>query len=48
MGTQKAIAAKIIAKKVDCVLTLKGNQGPLEADAALFSLTPCHCRLSVP
>ncbi|MFV0475860.1 MAG: ISAs1 family transposase [Pikeienuella sp.] len=36
MGTQKAIAGEIIARKADYVLALKANQGTLEADAALF------------
>lgn len=49
MGTQKEIATKIIAKKADYVLALKGNQSTLKNDAALFfadpALTadcPCH------
>lgn len=33
MGSQKAIAAKIITRKAEYVLALKGNQGTLEADA---------------
>lgn len=48
MGTQKEIAGKIIAKKADYVLALKGNQGTLEDDAALFFADPvlaadCPC-----
>jgi predicted transposase YbfD/YdcC len=35
MGTQKAIAAKIVAKKADYVLALKGNQSSLRDDVAL-------------
>lgn len=36
IGTQKDIAARIVAEKADYVLALKGNQGTLEEDAALF------------
>lgn len=36
MGCQRDIAAKIIDKKADYVLALKGNQGSLRADVALF------------
>lgn len=36
MGTQKAIAAKIIEKGGDYVLALKGNQSSLHEDAKLF------------
>ena len=36
MGTQKKIAAKIIAKKADYVLALKGNQGILKEDIELY------------
>lgn len=36
MGCQRAIAQKIIDKKADYVLALKGNQGTLCADADLF------------
>lgn len=48
MGTQKEIASKIIAKKADYVLALKGNQGTLEEDAARFFADPvlaadCPC-----
>jgi len=34
MGTQTSIAQKIIAKKADYVLALKGNQGQFHADVA--------------
>lgn len=48
MGTQKDIAARIVASKADYVLALKGNQGTLAADAALFFADPvlaadCPC-----
>lgn len=48
MGTQKNIADKIVAKKADYVLALKGNQGTLQEDAALFFSDPvlvadCPC-----
>jgi len=36
MGTQKEIATKIINKKADYVLALKGNQGTLHDDVKLF------------
>lgn len=36
MGTQKAIAAKIVEKDADYVLALKGNQTRLHEDARLF------------
>lgn len=36
MGTQKEIAARIVAGKGDYVLALKGNQGTLHEDVALF------------
>jgi len=36
MGCQRAIAEKIIAKKADYVLALKGNQGTLRDDVELF------------
>jgi len=36
MGCQREIAAKIIAKEADYVLTLKGNQGTLREDVGLF------------
>lgn len=40
MGTQKQIAAEIVAKKADYVLALKANQGMLEEDAELFFADP--------
>jgi predicted transposase YbfD/YdcC len=36
MGCQRDIAAKIIAKKADYILALKGNQGTLCEDVTLF------------
>lgn len=36
MGTQKRIAGKIIGRKADYVLALKGNQGSLREDVELF------------
>ena len=36
MGCQKEIARKIVAKKADYVLALKGNQGSLSEDVELF------------
>lgn len=36
MGTQKKVAEKIIGKKADYVLALKGNQGSLREDVELF------------
>jgi predicted transposase YbfD/YdcC len=36
MGCQRAIAAKILDKKADYVLALKGNQTSLYDDVALF------------
>lgn len=36
MGTQKAIAEKIRKKRADYVLALKGNQGSLYEDVALY------------
>ena len=54
MGTQKIIADRIVAKKADYVLALKGNQGTLEQDTALFfddpvlaAECPCHEETSV-
>jgi predicted transposase YbfD/YdcC len=44
MGTQKDIAAQIIKKKADYVLALKGNQGSLYEDAALFFADPVLAR----
>ncbi len=32
MGTQKEIAAAIVAKEADYVLALKGNQGSLQSE----------------
>jgi predicted transposase YbfD/YdcC len=43
MGTQKAIAARIVEKKADYLLALKGNQAGLFDDAKLF-LTDPACR----
>ncbi len=48
MGTQKEIAAKVVARKADYVLALKGNQGTLQDDVALFFADPvlsaeCPC-----
>lgn len=37
MGCQRDITARIIAKKADYVLALKGNQGSLHDDVALFA-----------
>ena len=53
MGTQKQIAAKIVGKKADYVLALKGNQGTLEEDVALFFDDPvlaadCSCHKQEP
>jgi len=36
MGCQRDIAAKIIEKKADYILALKGNQGTLREDVAVF------------
>lgn len=36
MGCQRAIAQKIVDKKADYILALKGNQGTLHDDVALF------------
>lgn len=36
MGTQKAIAKKIVEKKADYILALKGNQSSLNDDVSLF------------
>ena len=48
MGTQKQIAQKIISRKADDVLAVKGNQERLEEDIALFFDDPivnaqCAC-----
>jgi predicted transposase YbfD/YdcC len=40
MGTQKAIAARIVEKGADYVLALKGNQTSLHDDARLFFADP--------
>ena len=37
MGCQRDIAAKIVAKKADYILALKGNQGTLRADVEVFA-----------
>jgi predicted transposase YbfD/YdcC len=37
MGCQRQIAEKIVEKKADYVLALKGNQGTLRADVELFA-----------
>jgi len=37
MGCQRAIAQKIIDKKADYILALKGNQGSLREDVELFA-----------
>jgi len=37
MGRQRDIAAKIIAKKADYILALKGNQGSLREDVEIFA-----------
>ena len=47
MGTQKDIAQRIIEKKADYILALKGNQGSLHEDVRLFFNDPdvaesCH------
>jgi predicted transposase YbfD/YdcC len=36
MGCQRAVAQKIMDKKADYILALKGNQGSLREDAAVF------------
>ena len=40
MGTQKDIARRIIEKKADYILALKGNQGSLHEDVRLFFNDP--------
>ena len=40
MGTQREIASKIIEKKADYVLALKGNQGSLYDDVKTYFLDP--------
>lgn len=37
MGCQRDIAQKVLDKKADYILALKGNQGSLRADAELFA-----------
>lgn len=37
MGCQREIASKVLAKKADYVLALKGNQGTLSEDVELFA-----------
>ena len=37
MGCQREIASKIIDKKADYILALKGNQGTLREDVELFA-----------
>ena len=37
MGYQRDIAARIIARKADYILALKGNQGTLREDVELFA-----------
>ena len=37
MGCQRSIAAKIIAKKADYILALKGNQGTFREDVEVFA-----------
>jgi hypothetical protein len=39
-GYQRQIAQKIIEKKADYVLALKGNQGSLREDVELFAAEP--------
>jgi predicted transposase YbfD/YdcC len=43
MGCQRAIAEKIIDKKADYVLALKGNQGSLHEDIELFAKEQKAC-----
>lgn len=52
MGTQKAIAARILDKGADYVLALKGNQTSLHDDAKLFfadpvCAAPCACETDI-
>src|SRR3984893_1634903 len=37
MGCQRQIAERIVDKKADYVLALKGNQGPLREDVEVFA-----------
>ena len=48
MGTQKAIAKKIIEKEADYVLALKGNQGTLHEDIKLYFSETSYEELSKP
>jgi predicted transposase YbfD/YdcC len=43
MGCQRAIAGKIVEKKADYVLALKGNQGTLREDVELFAVEQKAC-----
>ena len=44
MGCQKEIAKKIIAKKADYILALKGNQGQLHKDIVLYFNHASHLK----
>lgn len=46
MGCQKEIAKKIVAKKADYVLALKGNQGTLSEDVELFFREQTACKFN--
>ena len=48
MGTQKAIAAKIIEKEADYVLAVKENQGSLHADVEEFFADPVLAETCAP
>jgi len=48
MGTQKKIAEKIIEKKADYVLALKGNQGTLSDDIKLYFDETAETELNLP
>jgi predicted transposase YbfD/YdcC len=48
MGTQKAIAEKIIKKEADYILALKGNQGTLHEDIKLYFTGTKEERLGQP
>jgi predicted transposase YbfD/YdcC len=37
MGCQRAIAEKIVGKKADYIIALKGNQGTLQEDVKVFA-----------
>jgi hypothetical protein len=43
MGTQRAIAARIVEKGAEYVLALKGNQTSLHEDARLYFADPATC-----